>query len=392
MTDSLTRLHEAMVTRVQKGEMTGLVWLVAHGDREPYVDTIGSFAFESEQAMQRWTLFRIASLTKPIVAAAAMMLVEDGTLNLHEPVDRLLPELAHPRVLKRIDGPLDDTEPARRPILVEDLLTLKMGYGIIVEPTFDPPFPINRKANELQLTLTQPDPRTPHAPDEWMRRFASLPLMCQPGERWMYNAGTLVLGVLVARAAKQPLGDVLQQRVFEPLGMRETGFLTSAENTSRIPAYYMTNFQTGQLERLPLSPPEEWTQPPPFPSAAGGLLSTIDDYLAFARMMLQRGIYHGKRLLSEHSVELMTTNYLTPEQIAGGGPILHGQGWGYGMAVTVAPDEASAIPGRYGWAGGYGTVWFNDPHRNLIAIAFTQTSDFLWSGALAEFEKLALVS
>jgi CubicO group peptidase (beta-lactamase class C family) len=130
--------------------------------------------------------------------------------------------------------------------------------------------------------------------------------------------------------------------------------------------------------------------PPPFPSGAGGLLSTIDDYLAFARMLLQGGVHKSKRLLSERSVELMTTNHLTPEQITGGGPILHGQGWGYGMAVAVAPDEASDTPGRYGWAGGYGTVWFNDPHRQVIAIALTQTSDFMWNGALAEFERLVL--
>jgi CubicO group peptidase (beta-lactamase class C family) len=356
------------------------------------VDAIGAFAFDSERRTERKTLFRIASLTKPIVAAAAMMLVEDGTLALDAPVERWLPELANRRVLERIDGPLDDTVPAVRPIIVEDLLTLKMGYGIIVEPTFDPPFPINVAANELQLTLAQPDPRTPHAPDEWMKRFASLPLMYQPRERWMYNVGSLVLGVLVARAAKQSLGDVLHERVFEPLGMRETGFSTSTENINQIPAYYMTNFQTGKLERLPLSPPEEWTTPPAFPSGAGGLLSTIDDYLAFARMMLQRGVFNGVRVLSERSVALMTTNHLTPEQIAGGGPILHGQGWGYGLGVTVAPDEASDTPGRYGWAGGYGTVWFNDPQRKLMAIALTQTSDFLWSGALAEFEKLALAS
>jgi CubicO group peptidase (beta-lactamase class C family) len=173
--------------------------------------------------------------------------------------------------------------------------------------------------------------------------------------------------------------------------MHETGFYTSRENAeTRIPSYYMTNFATGQMELQASSPPEEWATPPAFPSGAGGLLSTIDDYWHFARMLLQRGVYNGRRLLAERSVEAMTTNYLTPEQIAGGGPILHGQGWGYGMAVTVTPDEASDTPGRYGWAGGYGTVWFNDPHRDLIAIAFTQTSDFLWSGALAEFEKLLL--
>jgi CubicO group peptidase (beta-lactamase class C family) len=219
-----------------------------------------------------------------------------------------------------------------------------------------------------------------------MMRFATLPLMAQPGERWIYNVGSLVLGVLVARAAGQPLGDVLKSRIFDPLGMRDTGFVTTTENTQRIPAYYMTNFETGKLEKRPLSPPEEWTTPPPFPSGAGGLLSTIDDYYAFARALLNG----GAPILSPRSVALMTMNHLTREQIEGAGVILHGQGWGYGLAVSVAPDEVCDTPGYYGWAGGYGTVWSNNPNRGTIAIALTQTADFMWNGGLVEFERLAL--
>jgi CubicO group peptidase (beta-lactamase class C family) len=169
--------------------------------------------------------------------------------------------------------------------------------------------------------------------------------------------------------------------------MTTTGFWSPADVTRRLPSCYMTNFATGKLELQTLSTPDEWTRPPAFPSGAGGLLSTIDDYLAFARLLLNHGVHAGKRLLSEHSVGLMTTNYLTPEQIAGGGPVLGGSGWGLGMAVTIAPD-ATSLPGRYGWAGGYGTAWFNDPNRQLIAIVMTQTADILWSGALAEFGSL----
>jgi CubicO group peptidase (beta-lactamase class C family) len=384
----LDRLHRAMADRVAKGEMPGMVTLVARGD-DVHVDTIGTMAFGADEPVRRDTIFRIASMTKPVLATATMMLVEDGTLALDEPVDRLLPELANRGVLRHVDGPLDDTVPASRPITVEDLLTFRMGHGQLFEPTFDPPFPIVRAAAELQLVMGAPDPRTPHDPDQWMERFASLPLMHQPGERWQYNTSSLVLGVLVARAAGQPLEAVSRSRIFEPLGMKDTGFSMPASHTDRLPSQYTTDFQTGKVDLETRTGPDVWTRPPVFPSGAGGLLSTADDLLAFARLLLNRGLHGGERLLSERSVEMMTTNHLTPEQIAGGGPFLSGSGWGYGMAVTVAPDEVSAVPGRYGWSGGYGTTWFNDPHRQLVAIALTQTVGFLFNGGLAEFGELA---
>jgi CubicO group peptidase (beta-lactamase class C family) len=291
-------------------------------------------------------------------------------------------------VLRRIDGPLDDTVPANRPIIVEDLLTLRMGYGMLFEPTFEPPFPIVNAANDLQLVLGAPDPRTPHSPDEWIKRFGTLPLMDQPGEKWRYNVGSLVLGVLVARAAGQPLDEFLRSRIFEPLGMYQTGFWLPVELTQKLPGYYMSNFETGQLELRDVSTPEEWSRAPAFPSASSGLVSTVDDFLGFARLLLNKGTSGGSRLLSEKSVEPMTVNHLTPEQIAGGGPILDGRGWGFGMGVVTAADADWLVPGRYGWSGGYGTAWFNDPHREIVAMAMTQVSDFLWNGGLVEFEKL----
>jgi CubicO group peptidase (beta-lactamase class C family) len=382
------RLHQAMAARVAKGELPGMVSLLTHGD-DVHVDTIGTVAFDGDSPMRRDSVFRIASMTKPILATAAMMLVEDGRLLLDEPVDRLLPELAKRRVLRRIDGPLDDTVPANRPITIEDLLTFRMGFGLVFEPTFDPPYPVINAARELQLVMGPPDPRTPHTPDEWIKRFATLPLMFQPGERWQYNAGSLVLSVLVARASGLPLEDFFRTRIFQPLGMKETGFSMPADVTRRLPSHYMTNPQTGKMELQTLSAPSEWTKPPAFPSGAAGLLSTVDDYLSFARLLLNMGSYGDGRLLSEESVRLMTTNHLTSDQIAGGGPVLGGRGWGFGMAVATAPDDVSPVPGRYGWEGGYGTAWFNDPNRNLVAIAMTQTVDFLFNGALAEFERLA---
>ncbi len=384
----LDRPHAAMAARVAKGELPGMVILLAHGE-DVHVVPIGVMAFGSDEPMRRETIFRIASMTKPILAAATLLLVEDGKLALGEPVDRLLPELADRKVLRRIDGPIDDTVPARRPITVEDLLTFRMGHGLIFEPTFDPPYPIINAAKELDLVMGPPDPRTPHDPDEWIKRFGTLPLMYQPGERWQYNTGSLVLGVLIARASGQPLAQFFRTRIFEPLGMSDTGFSLPAEKTSRLPSHYMTDFQTGKLELQKLSAPGEWTKAPAFPSGAAGLLSTVDDYLAFARLLLSEGVHQNERLLSKKSVALMTTNHLTPEQIATGGPVLAGHGWGFGMAVVTAPDEAFPVPGRYGWNGGYGTTWFNDPSRGLIAMAMTQTSDILGNGTVDEFAQLA---
>jgi CubicO group peptidase (beta-lactamase class C family) len=338
--------------------------------------------------MRRDTLFRIASLTKPILAAATMLLVEDGTLGLEDPVERWLPELANRRVLRRVDGPLDDTVPAKRPITVEDLLTSRMGYGMVLEPSIEPRFPVVVAADALELSINRPDPRTPHGPDEWMRRFATLPLMYQPGEHWQYNSAFQVLGVLVARAAAQPLGDVFEQRIFEPLGMRSTGFWLPAERTRTLPSHYSTDFATGRLELHDVSTPDEWSRPPTFPSGAGGLVSTADDFVQFARLLLDEGVHQGRRLLSAESVQQMTTNKLTPEQVAQGGVLLSGRGWGYGVGVVTAPDADWPVPGRYGWVGGYGTVWFNDPHRHLVALAMTQVSDFMWNGGMVEFEKL----
>lgn len=387
----LVRLHDAMTARVAAGELPGLVTVLARGD-EVHVDVIGSYAFDGAEAMRRDTLFRIASMTKPIVATAAMQLVEEGTLDLAEPVDRLLAELSDRRVLARIDGPLDQTVPARRPITLEDLLTYRMGSGLLTEPTFNPPFPIVAAGESLNLVLGPPDPPTPHPPDEWLRLFATLPLMYQPGERWMYNASALVLGVLVARAAGASLGDVLRTRLFEPLGMVDTGFWTTPANLARIPTYYTTDPGAAGPTEQPWSKPDEWARPPVFPSGASGLLSTADDYLAFARLLLGDGSYQGQRLLSPASVARLTTNHLTPQQIEAAGILLVPKGWGYGMAVAAGPDEFSTVPGRYGWDGGYGTVWFNDPHRDLTAIALTQNSDFLFNGGRAEFTDLALRS
>ena len=314
----------------------------------------GEVELELKGAARRDTLFRITSMTKPVSAAAAMALVEEGKLRLDEPVERFLPELANRRVLKAIDGPLDDTVPARRPITLRDLLTMQMGFGIVLGPRGFADVPIVRAAEELKLgAFGPPKPLEPPPPDEWMRRFATLPLMHQPGEEWRYNTGFEVLGVLLARAAGKPLDAVLRERVLEPLGMRHTSFFAPA---SKLPPAYWMDGSIGD-------PPDgQWSRPPPFPSASAGLVSTIDDYLAFGRMMLGR----GPRVLSQASIAEMTRDQIPPE-VKARSPFFpqfwDGRGWGLGVQI-----EGS----RFGWAGGFGTSWASDSAQDLVGIVMTQ--------------------
>jgi CubicO group peptidase (beta-lactamase class C family) len=384
----MSSLQQAIAARVERGEFPGVVALVAR-DEEVVVHEVGVTHVGGDVPMRRATPFRIASMTKPVLAAATLMLAEDDRLDLEQPIATLLPELAGQRVLARPDGPLDETVPVQRPVTVADLLTFTLGFGMVVAgDDLDPPFPIVRAHRELDLELGPPHPRTPHDPDEWIRRFATLPLIHQPGERWMYNAGSQVLAVLLARADGRPLGDLLRERLFAPLGMKDTGFWLPADRAAELPGHYSADAATGALTESTSSSPEIWSSPPVFPSGSGGLVSTADDYLSFARMLLNGGVHGGTRLLSAESVKAMTTNHLTPAQIESGGMLLGGSGWGYGLAVTVTADEVSG-PGRYGWSGGFGTTWFNDPAAGLILIILSQASHLLWNGALPEFGRLA---
>ncbi|HWI63113.1 MAG TPA: serine hydrolase domain-containing protein [Symbiobacteriaceae bacterium] len=372
----LSRLPDAMARHVQQGALPGLVTAVSHRG-EVHVDVIGAQAVGGAP-MRRDTIFRITSMTKPVAAVAAMILVEECRLRLDEPVDRLLPELANRQVLTQMDGLVEHTVPAERPITLRDLLTFRMGFGVIFGPEEE--YPILRAARELELgTLGPPVPATPHAPDEWMRRLGSLPLMCQPGERWLYNSAFAVLGVLIARAADQPLETFLRERIFAPLGMKDTAFSVPAAKLDRLATSYWVNAQTGGLDLHDSAEESYWSRPPVFPDAAAGLVSTIDDYLAFGQMLLNQGKLGNERILSRASVETMTADHLTPGQKARSGffpGYWENQGWGFGVSVVTGRDNLWAVPGRYGWDGGYGTSWYNDPREDLVAILMTQRGEF----------------
>jgi len=362
-----------MTGYVERGEVPGLVTLVSRRG-EVHIDTIGTKAFERSDPMRRDSIFRISSMTKPIAAAATMILIEECKLRLDEPVDRLLPELASRMVLRRIDGPLDDVVPAERAITTRDLLTLRMGFGFSTMPDT----PIEQAERELQLmTLGPPMPATPPDPDEWLRRFATLPLMRQPGEQWMYPTGFSLLGILIARASGQPLETFLHERIFEPLGMQDTGFSVPTSKLDRLASSYALNPESGVLDLYDGVEESQWSRAPVFPDAAGGLVSTIDDYLAFGAMLLHNGKHGNARILARPSVETMTANHLAPEQRAYAGWFLEAnRGWGLGVSVITSRDDVAAVPGRFGWDGGLGTSWYADPKEDLIGILMTQVLGF----------------
>ena len=366
----LGRMHDVMAGYVERGDVPGVVTLVSRRG-EVHVDAIGMKAIRSGDPIRRDTIFRISSMTKPITAVAAMILVEECKLRLDEPVDRLLPELADRKVLKRLDGPLEDTVPANRPITVRDLLTFCMGFGqMMASPDA---YPILKAASEQQIGMGPPNPSAMPVPDEWMRRLGMLPLMHHPGERWMYNTGSDVLGVLIARASGQPLETLFRERIFEPLGMKDTGFRVPATKLDRFATSYWTDPETGAVELYDEVEGGQWSRPPAFPSGAGGLVSTIDDYLAFGQMMLNKGKHGSERILSRPSVEAMTTDHLTPEQRAEAKIFLgENRSWGFGVSIVTRRGDVAVIPGRFGWDGGLGTSWSSDPEEGLVGILMTQ--------------------
>jgi CubicO group peptidase (beta-lactamase class C family) len=366
----LGRMHQVMAGHVERGVVPGIVTLVSRRG-ETHVDAIGTKAIGGSDPMWRDTIFRVASVTKPIVAAAAMILVEECALRLDDPVDPWLPELANRRVLRTIDSPLDDTVPANRPITLRDLLTFRLGIGAVM--VFPPRYPIQQAMAEAGVA---PGPTLPaHAPDELMKRFGSLPLVHQPGERWLYNSGSDILGVLIARAAGTSLEEFLRERIFAPLGMNDTAFSVPASKVNRLASSYWTNFETGVFDVFDGVEDSRWASPPIFESGAGGLVSTVDDLLTFGQMMLNQGKHGNERILSRTSVELMTTDHITSEQKAVSGffpGFWDSHGWGFGVSIVTRRDDLAATPGRYGWDGGYGTSWYVDPKEELIGILMTQ--------------------
>jgi CubicO group peptidase (beta-lactamase class C family) len=377
-TDRLRRLDEILARVVERGDVVGLTWLVARGGdvhagaagtlRAGVAGDGGDASGTPSGPVGRDTIYRISSTTKPISAVAALTLVEDCVLRLDDPVDDLLPELADRRVLADPEGPLDDTVPAERPITVHDLLTFRSGLGF--DFAAPGPQPVVAALFARGVGAGPPAPQQPPEPDEWMRVVGSVPLARQPGTRWLYHTSADILGVLIARATGQPFEAVLAERVFEPLGMDDTAFFVPEAERDRMGAVFGADPETG--ERTVYDPPEgQWATPPAFPGGGAGLVSTVDDLAAFGQMLLAGGEHRGRRLLARPTVDAMTTNQLTQAQLASGPDPDGSQGWGLGVGVRLRRQGTTLSPGSYGWDGGLGTVWANDPSEDLVGVLLT---------------------
>jgi len=360
---------------VDAGLLSGAVTLVWQRGEVLQVNEIGLRDVGARLPMQRDTVFRIASMSKPVTTAAAMTLVEDRTLALTDPITRWMPEFAQMRVLDDPHGALDKTSPARRPITVEDLMTHRSGLAY----AFSVSGPLSRAY--MRLSMRQ-------EPDAWLRELAALPLVHQPGERLTYSHATDVLGFLLSRIEGKPLHEVLAERIFAPLRMADTGFHVTAEARGRAATMYKLDADN-RLQHDVMGPPK--ITPPRFAEGGGGLWSTADDYLRFARMLLADGSIDGVRVLSAESVRQMRADRLTREQKTVpflGAPFWVGRGFGLGLSVVTDPAKASQLfgpggAGTFGWPGAYGTWWQADPTRELILIYLVQNHPDLSADAAA---------
>ena len=353
----MSELSELLQRHVDAGTLPGAVAIHRHPGGTETV-AVGVQDLDTGTPMAPDTLFAIASVTKPITAFAALLLVADGTLVITDPVTRWLPELADPRVLRDPHGPIEDTVTAHRQITVEDLLTLRNGLGFpgdFTGPVMD------RLISDLSEGSALPPGSEP---DAWLTAAGRIPLLHQPGEGYSYNTGSALLGLLVGRASGQGLDGFLTERVFEPLGMTDARWWVPADQRHRFATRYAP---TDDPTRFTVSDPVDgaWAAPPAFPNGAGGLVCTADDWLRFGTMLLCGGAHENEQLLPRELVAAMMTDQLTDAQRASAGLFLAGgQGWGYGGSTRA--------DGSYGWDGGTGTTARVNPRTGQVSILFTQ--------------------
>lgn len=376
----LARFSEGLEGYVERGEVPGIVTRLFRRGELVHQDKIGWFDHETKQTpMQDDTLFRIASMTKPILAVAVLSLVEETKLRLEEPVDKWLPELANRQVLVNPDGPIDgEIFASPRPITLRDLLTYRTGIGWLGIPshydraTFglvSHPLSNIWAKQGIQFGFENVDS------DAWMRRVGKLPLRYAPGVRWLYHVSSDLMGVLVERVSGMRLEEFFRQRIFEPLGMHDTSFSVPNEKRHRLPTAYATSATTGEKVLVDISEETDFAEPLPFHSGGGGLVSTADDYLKFGRMLLNQGKLDGERILSRKTIEVMTQDYLTPEQhthLFQQLEFWQNVGFGFGVSVVTKAARVGPGAGAYGWGGAFGTYWINDPAEDLTAILMVQ--------------------
>ncbi len=366
--DRFKVLTQGMTAYVDQGQIPGFITAIWRHGKLAHTDVVGWQDQEAAIPLKRDTIFRVASMTKPVASVATLILLEEGKFRMEDPIDRWIPELANRKVLKDPAGAIDDTYPSPRPITVGDLLTQRPG----LPNHFDPPSPAVAQVVAKLRDATDMD--------DWLKKLADAPLLYPPGDHFIYGFSMDVLGALVARVSGMRFPDFLEKRLFGPLGMADTGFFVPPAKASRLVVAYHWNPKT--MKRIIVDPAQNsrFLTPPKVPSGAGGLVSTIDDYAKFGRMLLGYGALDGHRILSRKTVELMTQDYLTPEQrqrpFFQDASFWAGQGYGLGVSVVdnVARRGEPSSVGQYGWNGAYGTLWVNDPKEGMTAVLMIQTS------------------
>ena len=362
-------ITDAIRKLVDDGILAGAATLVWRDGKVIQAAEVGWRDIAARRPIERNTLFRIASMTKPITSTVALMLFDEGRFALNDPITRWAPEFSQMRVLRSTTGTLDQTDPAERTITFEDLLTHRSGltYGDFHSG------PI-RKAYKDALGG---DIDTEVLPDDWIAKLAALPLIDQPGTAFHYGHSTDLLGLLIARMEDAQLADVLKRRIFDPLGMNDTGFAVPFEKQQRRAKAYSFDDAGRLCERL-TGPGDSFLPERPegmaYVSGGQGLWSTVDDYLTFARMFLSAGTVNGCRLLQPETFTRMVTNCLNENQRTNARSMLDaGHGFGLGIAMVLDPQKAGTQPcgggmGAVGWPGGFGGWWRADPTNNTVLI------------------------
>jgi CubicO group peptidase (beta-lactamase class C family) len=370
----LAHIRTLMNQHIADKKMAGAMGLIARRGKIAYQETYGMADIENSKPMQFDTIHRIYSMSKPITSVAVMMLYEEGKFQLNDPLGKYLPEFAKMQVAieekdPQTGKPVMKTAPAKRPITVRDLLrhTAGLTYGVFGDTLVDREY---RKAGILS---------NPNLAD-FVTKLAAIPLQYEPGTRWHYSVSVDVLGRLVEVLSGKSFDQFLQERIFTPLEMNDTGFTVPANKVNRLARLYtptkegpikpspICNSREECLQKFPDAVPS-FTQQMGMLSGGGGLVSTAYDYLRFCQMLLNQGQYEGKRLLSRKTVQLMSNDNLGT--IPGMGP---GVGFGLGFAVSKAPGEAGMLgsPGEYNWGGAAGTKFWIDPQEELIGIFMIQ--------------------
>jgi CubicO group peptidase (beta-lactamase class C family) len=377
---ALAQIAPTLQSVVDSGDLSGAVTLVWRKGEELAFDAVGKRNIAENLPMTRDTMFRIASMTKPVTSVAALMLMEEGKFKLDDPITQWAPEFANMKVLTDAQGPLEDTYPAPRDITFEDLFTHRAGlaYG------FTSIGPIAHAYQKTLGDVLNMDMK----PDDWMKALASLPLSYPPGERFHYSHATDVLGFLVGRIAGSSLREFMMERIFGPLGMVDTDFYCPPAKRDRMAVVYRLDDKLESLEPVKFT---QFDAPPNFTGGGGSLISTLDDYLKFARMLLNEGELDGRRYLKAETVRTMRQNRLTDAQREipfMGIPFWMGQGFGLGLSVITDPEKqawmGAGSKGAFGWPGAFGTWWQASPDDGMILLYLIQNSMPLGPEAAAQ--------